>query len=44
MNPNNAGGLRILIHGGSGGVGSAAIQMARAWGVDKVVATCASHQ
>lgn len=33
----------MLIHGGSGGVGAAAIQMLRAWRVDKVVATCSAR-
>ncbi|VDO46219.1 unnamed protein product [Haemonchus placei] len=31
---------RVLIHGGGGGVGTMAIQMLKAWGTDKVVATC----
>uniref|UniRef100_A0A914YRX4 Enoyl reductase (ER) domain-containing protein n=1 Tax=Panagrolaimus superbus TaxID=310955 RepID=A0A914YRX4_9BILA len=43
VNPNNASGIRALIHGGSGGIGSAAIQMLNAWGAEKVVATCASN-
>lgn len=34
-------GMRVLIHGGSGGVGSAAIQIARHYGAD-VYATCHS--
>jgi NADPH:quinone reductase-like Zn-dependent oxidoreductase len=43
VNPNNASGLRALIHGGSGGIGSAAIQMLNAWGAEKVVGTCAAN-
>jgi NADPH:quinone reductase len=33
---------RLLVHGGSGGIGTTAIQMARAWGVD-VYATAGSE-
>jgi len=40
INPRDASGLRVLIHGGSGGMGSAAIQMLKTWGAEKVVATC----
>jgi NADPH:quinone reductase-like Zn-dependent oxidoreductase len=43
INPNNASGIRVLIHGGSGGIGSAAIQMLKAWGAEKVVATCSEN-
>lgn len=44
VNPKNAHGLRVLIHGGSGGMGSAAIQMLKCWGADKVVATCSAKK
>ncbi|CAD6184131.1 unnamed protein product [Caenorhabditis auriculariae] len=42
VDPKNVGRTRVLIHGGAGGVGSMAIQLLKAWGVDKVVATCSS--
>lgn len=35
---------RVLIHGGSGGLGTMAIQMLKAWGTEKVVATCSSDR
>ena len=44
INPKDASGLRVLIHGGSGGMGSAAIQMLKAWGAEKVVATCSEKK
>ena len=34
-------GKRVLIHGGSGGVGSAAVQIAKAWGAH-VTSTCST--
>ncbi|XGW19291.1 hypothetical protein V3C99_003263 [Haemonchus contortus] len=40
MNPRSKPTERVLIHGGGGGVGTMAIQMLKAWGTDKVVATC----
>ncbi|KHJ77422.1 hypothetical protein OESDEN_22958 [Oesophagostomum dentatum] len=40
MDPQKKPSERVLIHGGAGGVGSMAIQMLKAWGVDKVVTTC----
>ncbi|KAJ1372319.1 hypothetical protein KIN20_034450 [Parelaphostrongylus tenuis] len=40
MNPRSKPTERVLIHGGAGGVGTMAIQMLKAWGTDKVVATC----
>ncbi|KAI1708248.1 alcohol dehydrogenase groES-like domain-containing protein [Ditylenchus destructor] len=42
INKNNAHNTRVLIHGGSGGVGSTAIQLLKAWGVPKIVATCSA--
>ncbi|KAI6232606.1 PKS-ER domain-containing protein [Aphelenchoides fujianensis] len=42
ITPQNARGLRVLIHGGSGGVGTTAIQLLRAWNADKVVATASA--
>ncbi|KAI6222760.1 Ferroxidase [Aphelenchoides besseyi] len=38
----NATGLRFLIHGGSGGIGTTAIQILRAWNADKIVATASA--
>uniref|UniRef100_A0A1I7XR60 ADH_zinc_N domain-containing protein n=1 Tax=Heterorhabditis bacteriophora TaxID=37862 RepID=A0A1I7XR60_HETBA len=40
MNPKSKPAERVLIHGGSGGLGTMAIQMLKAWGTEKVVATC----
>ncbi|VDM57254.1 unnamed protein product [Angiostrongylus costaricensis] len=40
MNPRSKPTERVLIHGGAGGLGTMAIQMLRAWGADKIVATC----
>uniref|UniRef100_A0A1I7TCE3 PKS_ER domain-containing protein n=1 Tax=Caenorhabditis tropicalis TaxID=1561998 RepID=A0A1I7TCE3_9PELO len=40
VNQRNAKTRRVLIHGGSGGVGSMAIQLLRAWGCEKIVTTC----
>ncbi|VDD89663.1 unnamed protein product [Enterobius vermicularis] len=38
--PENPGDIRVLIHGGAGGVGTVAIQMLKAWGIPVVVSTC----
>ncbi|VDK44184.1 unnamed protein product [Cylicostephanus goldi] len=43
MNPDKKPSERVLIHGASGGVGTMAIQLLKAWGVDKVVATCSEE-
>ncbi|RCN45524.1 GroES-like protein [Ancylostoma caninum] len=43
MNPHKKPAERVLIHGGSGGLGTMAIQMLKAWGVDKVVVTCSNE-
>ncbi|KAF1770137.1 hypothetical protein GCK72_001955 [Caenorhabditis remanei] len=40
VNQRNAKTQRVLIHGGAGGVGSMAIQLLKAWGCEKIVATC----
>ncbi|GMT30406.1 hypothetical protein PFISCL1PPCAC_21703, partial [Pristionchus fissidentatus] len=42
LSKHNAKENRVLIHGGSGGVGTMAIQMLKAWGVRKVVVTCSA--
>ncbi|KAL3997175.1 Zinc-binding dehydrogenase family protein [Acanthocheilonema viteae] len=42
INPYNAASQRVLIHGGAGGVGTTAVQMLKAWNIDKVVVTCSS--
>lgn len=44
IRPDNAQGMRVLIHGGAGGVGSIAIQMLKCWGADRVVATCSREK
>ena len=36
-------GQRVLIHAGSGGVGTVAIQLAKLWGA-YVVTTCSAHK
>ena len=41
---NLAPGQRILIHAGSGGVGSAAIQIAKAWGLHVVTTASARNE
>ncbi|GMR55779.1 hypothetical protein PMAYCL1PPCAC_25974, partial [Pristionchus mayeri] len=42
LNKENAKDNRVLIHGGSGGVGTMAIQLLRAWGARKIVVTCSA--
>ncbi|GMT02442.1 hypothetical protein PENTCL1PPCAC_24616, partial [Pristionchus entomophagus] len=42
LNKGNAKNNRVLIHGGSGGIGTMAIQLLRAWGARKIVVTCSS--
>uniref|UniRef100_F1KYA1 Reticulon-4-interacting protein 1 n=1 Tax=Ascaris suum TaxID=6253 RepID=F1KYA1_ASCSU len=42
INAENAHGQHVLIHGGAGGVGTAAIQLLKAWNVGKLVATCSA--
>jgi len=44
LTPQNAMRNRVLIHGGSGGIGVTAIQLLKAWGVPKVVATCSAKK
>ena len=39
LSRNNARGKRVLIHGGTGGIGSFAVQLLKAWGVE-VTVTC----
>ncbi len=41
LRPNNCSQLRILVHGGAGGIGTTAVQLLRAWGAD-VTATCSA--
>ncbi|KJH51185.1 GroES-like protein [Dictyocaulus viviparus] len=43
INPRFKPSERVLIHGGAGGVGTMAIQMLKAWGTEKVVATCSAN-
>ncbi|PAV88384.1 hypothetical protein WR25_05978 [Diploscapter pachys] len=43
MNPRKKPSERVLINGGSGGLGTMAIQMLKSWGVEKVVATCSKN-
>ncbi|EFO16322.1 oxidoreductase [Loa loa] len=42
INSNNAASQRVLIHGGAGGVGTTAVQMLKAWNINKVVVTCSN--
>ncbi|MCZ2136127.1 MAG: NAD(P)H-quinone oxidoreductase [Burkholderiales bacterium] len=39
---NLSAGETLLVHGGSSGIGSTAIQLARVFGVGKIIATCGS--
>ena len=41
LNEGNAVGKKVLVHGGSGGVGSFAIQLLKAWGAS-VTTTCST--
>ncbi|CAI4222413.1 unnamed protein product [Auanema sp. JU1783] len=43
LNPKGGNTSRVLINGGSGGVGTVAIQMLKAWGVPKIVVTCSEE-
>lgn len=42
LNENNTRGKRVLVHGGTGGVGSFAVQLLKAWGAE-VTTTCSSN-
>ena len=41
LGPDNSRGKRVLVHGGSGGIGSFAIQLLKAWGAE-VITTCST--
>jgi len=41
LGPDNSQGKRVLVHGGSGGIGSFAIQLLKAWGAE-VITTCST--
>ena len=41
LNRDNAGGKRVLVHAGTGGVGSFAVQLLKAWGAE-VTTTCST--
>lgn len=40
----NASDFRVLIHGGSGGIGATAIQLLQNWNAQKIVATCSEKK
>jgi NADPH2:quinone reductase len=39
-----ANDLKVLIHGGSGGIGTTIIQLLREWNAQKIVATCSEKK
>lgn len=41
---NDCSNTRVLIHGGSGGMGTTSIQLLRAFGIPKIVATCSKKK
>lgn len=43
LGPDNSRGKQILVHGGSGGIGSFAIQLLKAWGA-QVTTTCSTDK
>ncbi len=43
LTPFKCQGLRVFVHGGSGGIGGMAIQLLKAWGAE-VSATCSAHK
>ena len=43
LGPDSSRGKRVLVHGGSGGIGSFAIQLLKAWGAE-VITTCSTSK